>query len=227
MSNQEQFANPNVYPSQPPAEKKSGWSGKKKVGVTVVSVAALAVSFFVGTEVGYSSAKADMAEAFTSAFGSSEFEESTTSDAPEASNYPVTLNVGDSIEIPCSMYSSDDGTCMTLTLTDADPNATCSGYGATPGRYVALTFDASMPADADPEFTSPFRSFPWSVVTADNRVTNADTDVACESSASILDLKAEFPGYSAIGTAWLPVPDNATEVLFDVSQETIFTVPLG
>lgn len=233
MSYQEQHSHPISDQAQPPVEQKSGWSGKKKAGVVIGSVAALAVSFFAGTEMGYNNAKADISAAFNSAFSEDSLDTaasgSTPGDAAQIpeSIYPVTLNVGDSVEVPCSMYSPEDGTCMTLTLTEVNPNAACSSSYADPGRYVALTFDASMPADADSDFSSPFRSSPWSVITSENRMTTADTEVSCGDTATYLDLMAEFPGYTASGTAWLSVPDDTAEVHFEVSRDHLFSVPLG
>lgn len=233
MSYQEQFSYPFSNQAQPPVEQKSGWSGKKKAGVAVGSVAALAVSFFAGTEVGYNNAKKDISTAFESAFGGDSWDtaasgstQGDTAQTPQ-SIYPVTLNPGDSVEVPCSMYAPEDGTCMTLTLTEVNPNAICSSSHVEPGRYVALTFDASMPANADPDFSSPFRSSPWSVTTDDKRKTQVRSEVTCDLSSNHLDLKTEFPGYSASGTAWLPVPDNVSEAHFEVSRDHLFSVPLG
>lgn len=231
---------PHPYPAfdtrQPIEARKPGWSTAKKVGVALGGLVALGAVFLAGTTlgvgIGYDSAKADIAASFDDAFGES-FTEPVTGDyraevaEDPLSAYPAVLSAGGSVDVPCSMYAPEEGVCMTLTLTNIDPNTVCSSSYADPGRYVALTFDASMPVGADSEFSSPFRSSPWSVVTEDNRITNTRADVGCDLSSNYLDLMAEFPGYSATGTAWLPVPDNATEVHFEAGHEHLFTVPLG
>lgn len=232
MSFHEQHSQNTSDLTQPATQQKTGWSTKKKVGVAVGSIVALAASFFAGTELGYYNARNDIAEHFANAFSEdslniSATEEIQTNRTPTLqSTFPETLSVGESVEVPCSMYRLGDGSCMTIILTDIQSNAVCSSNYAEPGRYVALTFDASMPSNADSDFSSPFRSSPWSVVTSDRRVTQTRQDITC-GEASYLDLLAEFPGYSASGTAWLPVPDNATEVRFDVSHEHLFSIPLG
>lgn len=212
---------------------KSGWSIKKKVGVAAGSIGALAVSFIAGMEVGYNDAKQDIAAAFSDAFdgsfnGSAGSDSSySTADGEQLPSEPVKLSVGDSVEVPCSMYALEEGDCMTLTLTDMNTTATCSDSYSPSGRYVTLTFEASMPADADSDFSSPFRSSPWSVATEDNQMTGTDEEVGCDLDRNHLDLMAEFPGYSATGTSWLPVPDNAAEVFFEVSHEPLFSIPLN
>lgn len=46
----------------------------------------------------------------------------------------------------------------------------------------------------------------------------------CNGDSSQLDLMQEFPGYSALGTAYLPVPEDASEVHFESDNEPLFVV---
>ncbi|WP_149029357.1 hypothetical protein [Corynebacterium halotolerans] len=230
---------PNQYPAfnpiPQPIEKKPGWSTKKKVGVTLGSLAALGVTFFAGFGTGYEEARSDIIAAYEDAF-SDAFSKDLVEPATDASDdytatqepeslYPVTLNVGDSVDVPCSMYSPEDGTCMTLTLTEVNSQAVCPESNHV-GRFVSLAFEATMPADADSDFTSPFRSFPWSATTTDGRMTGVMPESYCNGAGTHSDLRAEFPGYSAIGTSFLPVPDNVAEVHFESDHENLFIVPI-
>lgn len=231
---------PHPYTSfnsaQQPVEQKPRRSAGKRVGVALGGVAALVVSFFaggvLGVEIGYDNAKADVAAAFTDTFGGESAEPAANGSAGGAAGqapqsvYPVTLNVGGFVEVPCSMYSLDEGMCMTLTLTEVNPQAVCPESNH-PGRFVSLSFDASMPTNADPDFTSPFGSFPWSAITADGRKTSIMPESYCNGGATHGDLRDEFPGYSASGTAYLPVPDNVVEVHFESDHEHLFSAPIG
>ncbi|WP_346076781.1 hypothetical protein [Gordonia cholesterolivorans] len=114
---------------------------------------------------------------------------------------------------------------MTLKLTDLNLNAECSDSYRPADRYVALTFAAEMPADASPEFTSPFRSFPWSGV-AGNRAVEVEPSVTCPGSSQ-LNLMKEFPGLTADGTVVLGVPQGTTEVRFAAHHRPLFRVAVG
>lgn len=145
-------------------------------------------------------------------------EEPSTSSASSTSvRENAVLGEGDSFEVPCSTL--DSTSCMTVDIVSINAQATCATYeGAEPGRFVALEFTASMPEDADTDFTSPFRTMPWSVSTNDGEISRSDTEIHCDGADSYLNLMDEFPGYSATGTAYLPVPDNADLVHFEVAD---------
>lgn len=112
MSFHEQHSQNTSDLTQPATQQKTGWSTKKKVGVAVGSIVALAASFFAGTELGYYNARNDIAEHFANAFSEdslniSATEEIQTNRTPTLqSTFPETLSVGESVEVPCSMYKA-------------------------------------------------------------------------------------------------------------------------
>ncbi|RSZ61380.1 hypothetical protein EAH68_13410 [Corynebacterium hylobatis] len=230
MNYNDQYSIPFSTPNPLSAEKNSGWSGKKKAGIAVGSIAALAVTFFTGTEVGYNNAKQDVLEAASdtpdSAPSDADAQRPSRSDFPQDSNanHPVILSAGDSAEAPCSTFSPTDEMCMTITLTGVTPDAVCPNPYADAGRYVALDFDASMRSDIGSDFFSPFSAGQWSAITADDRKTNVHAYSACEDKWSYADLSAKFPGYSASGTAWIHVPDNTVELHLAIASAPLFTV---
>lgn len=224
-------APPPAYPEhfQPATATKPKSPLKKILGITAI-IALIILSFAggcsTGYNVGYDSAKEDFAEAFDSSLSTPSGATGDDESDPSANTDPTVLQEGMSVEVPCSLYYPEKGSCMTLTLKSVDPAAPCSTEYAEPGRYVALTFEATMPENADPDFTSPFRSSPWSVATTEGQLTRTDEEVGCSLDNNHLDLMQEFPGYSATGTSWLPVPESATEILFESDREVLFTVPL-
>ncbi|WP_245533809.1 hypothetical protein [Corynebacterium lubricantis] len=110
---------------------------------------------------------------------------------------------------------------MTIEIADIDPDAECKTYdNSAEGRFIALELEATMPENADPEFTSPFRRSPWRASTTEGEISAVDPEVACEGGETILNLLDEFPGYSATGTAFIAVQDNVDLIHFEVSDKT-------
>lgn len=216
--------------AQPSRAKRK--KGRWVVGGLAIAGVSLLAGGFTGYAVGYESARIDIAESLSEAFSEPLIDSNSSNDSPYSSYestqsesiYPVTLSVGESVDVPCSMYLEAEGDCMSLTLTDIVPHAACpESYGHS-GRFISLSFEATMPDSADPEFSSPFRSFPWSVVTSSNQKSSVMDESMCNGDSSQLDLMQEFPGYSALGTAYLPVPEDASEVHFESDNEPLFVV---
>lgn len=131
-------------------------------------------------------------------------------------NEPVTLTCG----------GVRDQECMTVTFADLDATASCPESSTPESRFVSLSIEAEMPQGADPDFVSPFRGSPWAAVTDDGRRTNVMSEAYCHGGPTESDLSAEFPGYSATGVAYLPVPDNTREIHFAASRDSFVILPL-
>ena len=140
---------------------------------------------------------------------------SSTSEAAQA------LSKGDSFDVPCS--GNDDTTCMTVKINDIIDDVHCASTESKKGKFVAVEISASMPEGADDGFTSPFRSMPWRVSTADNKINNARAEVSCDD-GSYLNLMDEFPGYSADGTAFLDVSKDTNMLHFKATNEVSYKI---
>ncbi|MBM4522478.1 hypothetical protein GS442_00360 [Rhodococcus hoagii] len=84
---------------------------------------------------------------------------------------------------------------------------------------VVADIGANVPAD----FTSPFRSFPWSVRTADRAVKRANTEL-CDDSA--LDLMQEIPGTKTAATVYFDVPVNVDALVFEARNNQVKIYPV-
>lgn len=144
-------------------------------------------------------------------------ENTSTTEATTTESQAKVLEAGDSFDVPCS--SVDQTTCMTVKIAETDSNGTCSTYeGNIGGRFVVLELEATMPEDADPDFTSPFRQSPWRASTTGNEISSVYTEGMCEGGETILNLMDEFPGYSAKGTAYIEVEDDVDVIHFDINS---------
>lgn len=156
----------------------------------------------------------------TTAAESAKASESTT----EEVNADRKIGLNEPLAISCGGGSDED--CMTVTFTELDVSASCPEASSPESRFVSLSIEAEMPQDAAPDFTSPFRSSPWAAVTEDDRRTNLMSEAYCHGSPTESDLRAEFPGYSATGVAYLPVPENTREIHFAVARDEFVILPL-
>lgn len=136
---------------------------------------------------------------------------------------PKVVGLGEPIEIPCS--SVDPSVCMTVTFTDVRPNAACEMYGQEleNDQAIALDVRAEMPTTADPEFTSPFRSFPWATFSNDNRFARSMTK-GCGGDYSSNDLMSEFPGGYAQATVYLDTPADVRAVVFEPNRGDTYLI---
>lgn len=142
------------------------------------------------------------------------------------------LKVGDKFTIPCG-YGKNTS-CMEveikdvgeLTGTSASGSSQCADleYQPLKGNEKLLYVDlsATMPQDADKEFTSPFRNSPWRAVTKAKEISRA-SDLLCNTDKNHFDLADEFPGLSASGRFFLKVPAS-TVALQLKDHELIATV---
>lgn len=135
----------------------------------------------------------------------------------------VKLSVGGSVEVPCERYENDSPSCMTATLVDLDTNATCSYEGSDPGRYISVEIEASMPSDAPASFSTPFHS--WSAATESGKWTTLSQSF-CDLDRDADDLYGTFPGYSASGTFWFQVPEDASTLFMDYGRSALFEIDL-
>lgn len=139
---------------------------------------------------------------------------------------PSKLKAGDSFDVPCS--STDETTCMTVEVLEIKRIDTCSEFESSPEEdVIALNLKASMDEGAPEDFTSPFRSFPWKYSTPDKSIARVDTETMCNGDSSYLNLMDEFPGYSAEGTAYLKVSNDADVIHFENPDESVVMFDLS
>jgi hypothetical protein len=114
---------------------------------------------------------------------------------------------------------------MTVTFTDIRPDVPCEMSGQTleNDRAIAIDVRAEMPTTVDPEFHSPFRSFPWSTFSSDNRFTGV-MEKGCGGDYSSNDLMNEFPGGYAEATVYLDVPADVRSVVFEPDRDTTYLI---
>jgi hypothetical protein len=152
-------------------------------------------------------------------------ESATTSESTtEEVNADRKIGLNEPLAISCGGGSDED--CMTVTFTELNASASCPEASSLESRFVSLSIEWEMPEDADPDFTSPFRSSPWAAVTEDDRRTTVLSEVYCHGGYTESDLLAVSPGYSATGVAYLPVPDNTREIHFAVARDEFVILPL-
>lgn len=144
-----------------------------------------------------------------------------TTPTPEPAG-PKVVTLGQSIDLPCS--SVDLSTCMTVTFSDARVGEPCSLYQELKNdQAIALDIEVSMPATADPSFTSPFRSFPWATFSSADQYTKVRPEF-CNQDTSNLDLMAEFPGGNARGTVYLDAPADVRAVVFEPNRGQTYLI---
>lgn len=141
----------------------------------------------------------------------------------EADNEPVVVTLGKPYDIHCSSVTTE--TCMTVTFTRAQADVPCeiAGLGLSKDQAIALDIEASMPADAKREYTSPFRSFPWRTISNTSQFTTVQSEI-CNGDSSKLDLMAEFPGGNAKGTIYLDAPADVRAVVFEPKSDQVFLI---
>lgn len=125
------------------------------------------------------------------------------------------LKVGDKFTIPCG-YGKNTS-CMEVEIKDvgeltgasANGSSQCADLEYQPlkenEKLIYVDLGATMPQDADKEFTSPFRNGPWRAVTKAKEISRA-SDLLCNTDKNHFDLADEFPGLSASGRFFLKVP---------------------
>lgn len=143
-----------------------------------------------------------------------------------AEDEAVELVEGDSVNFLCDAYDPESDTCMTATLTDLNTNTVCTNEYVEKGRYVSLTFEATMSSEVSRDFYSPLSIGNWSVATGSGKWTKVHDNSACDMEKNSDDLGGTFPGYSAEGTIWILVPDDADTLFFKHGLRTVFTVDL-
>lgn len=139
---------------------------------------------------------------------------------------PKVVAIGEPISIPCSPV--DRSVCMTVTFTDVRPGAACEMYGQEleNDQAIALDVRAEMPTTVDPTFTSPFRSFPWSTFSSDNRFTKA-MNKGCGGDYSSNDLMNEFPGGYAEATVYLDTLADVRAVVFEPNNGDTYLIEIA
>lgn len=146
-----------------------------------------------------------------------------TSTTAAAASGPIVVELGTEYDIPCS--SVDSSTCMTVTFTDVREGEQCDYLQK--DQAIAIDVEAAMPADADPEFISPFRSFPWSTFSSTDEFTQVQTAAACSGDSSQLNLMAEFPGGNAKGTVYLDAPADVRAIVFEPNHGEMHLLEVG
>lgn len=113
---------------------------------------------------------------------------------------------------------------MTVTFTSVEEDVPCQRpLGLENDQAIALKIEASMPPTADPEFTSPFRSFPWSTLSGSDRVTRVRSEM-CNGDSSVLDLMNEFPGANAEATVYLDAPASVRAIVFEPNRTDTYLI---
>ncbi|MDR7328368.1 hypothetical protein [Corynebacterium guangdongense] len=158
--------------------------------------------------------------------GSEPHEEGTFKFATPES--PVTLQVGDSLIVPCSDTDPASSSCMVLTLMETPSLMTCENGTGDQTPHAVLNFFVTMPDDADPDFPGPFREERWSTAAARDPLGAADRTeepcLDCDGDDSYLNLATLSPGAWASGNVWLPMPEEPTYVRNGEPGQPIFSV---
>lgn len=95
----------------------------------------------------------------------------TTSSATATTTEAVAIaDHGVPFDVACD--SSGAKTCMTVTFDNIRPIDSCGvrDQYLKNGSIIAIDVEFDVASDASAAFTSPFRSFPWSVPTADRQI---------------------------------------------------------
>ncbi|MBM4708706.1 hypothetical protein GS928_25235 [Rhodococcus hoagii] len=115
--------------------------------------------------------------------------------------------------------------CMTVTISNirwVDSCGILDQYLKNDG-ILAADVVADIGQNVPADFTSPFRSFPWSVRTVDRAVKRADTEL-CDNSA--LDLMQEMPGTKTAATVYFDVPANVDALVFEARNNQVKIYPV-
>lgn len=138
----------------------------------------------------------------------------TTTTVPTTTERPaaVVTSEGTPFEVYCS--SRSESSCMTVTISNIRWGEACDRYSQylKNGNILALDVVTEVPESVASDFSSPFRSFPWSVRSSDRQVSQVQNEL-CDSSA--LDVMQEMPGSRASATIYLDVPADVNAVVFD------------
>lgn len=139
---------------------------------------------------------------------------------------PVVVTLGQAYDIPCSYVNTD--TCMTVKFTEIREDEPCELYGSNlkKDQAIALGVEVAMPAGADPEFTSPFRSSPWSTYSSTDQFQRVQNEF-CGNDAGALDLMAEFPGGNASAIVYLDAPADVRAVVFEPNDADTYLIETG
>lgn len=150
----------------------------------------------------------------------------TTNDAPAnitttgSYDQPRQVSLGEPISVSCSETSNE--TCMTVTFTAIRAHSSCDAESTT-GQYpniIAVDATANRTAVIDSDFTSPFRSFPWSAATTDNHVVDVSPSDPCVMSSDQLRfMQAELPGTTTTGTLYVGTADDVNRLIFSPNHQ--------
>lgn len=128
------------------------------------------------------------------------------------------LSAGDSFDVPCP--NGDESSCMNVEILEVSRADQCQEAEVGNGEsIVSLKLKASMEESTSEDFTSPFRGFPWKYSTPDKTIASVDNETTCNGDSSYLNLMDEFPGYTAEGSAFFVIPEEADVLHFKVNED--------
>jgi hypothetical protein len=196
----------NVTSNRPGALMRNAVAGAAVLGMLVLSGCGSGTDGGSAESAGSPVVTASSAPATTSARATATVP--TTTGRPAA----VVTGEGEPFEVYCS--SRSDVPCMTVTISNIRWGEPCDRYAQylKNGNILALDVVTEVPDSVTSEFTSPFRSFPWSVRSSDGQVSKVQNEL-CDSSA--LDVMQEMPGSRASATIYLDAPADVDAVVFD------------